>query len=92
MPEPSSDEILAQQLADTDQTLEPVGVAKLKTPDLTLAQIVAAVFASVEPVLTLLGVKLSEIQADAVDDLWKVAAGLLASDAVIRVGRAVGSR
>jgi hypothetical protein len=63
----------------------------LKTPDFTPAQIVAAVFGAILPVLTLVGVELSPAQVAALDDLYKVALGLFAADAGIRIGRAVGN-
>lgn len=63
----------------------------MKTPDITLAQIVAAVLGAVYPILTLLGVDLSPEQRDALDQLILVALGLFGADAAIRVGRAVGT-
>ena len=56
-------------------------------PDITPAQVVAAVVGSIFPVLTLLGVDLTAAQTDAVNQLKYLALGLFGADAVIRVGR-----
>lgn len=56
-------------------------------PDITPAQAIAAVFGAVFPVLTLLGVDLSPVQRDAVEQLKYLALGLLGADAAVRVGR-----
>lgn len=61
-------------------------------PDITPAQVVAAFFASLLPVLTLAGVDLSLEQIDALSDLKLVALGLVGADAAIRVGRNLGGR
>lgn len=58
-------------------------------PDITPAQVIAAVFGAIGPVLTLINVKLAEAQMDALDDLKVIAIGLFVSDAAIRIGRNV---
>lgn len=68
------------------------GTPPLKTPNITLAQIVGAALGALYPVLTLLGVHLSPGETDALDQLKFIALGLFAGDATIRVGRALGNR
>jgi hypothetical protein len=61
-----------------------------KRPDITPAQIVAAVFGALGPVLVLLGVDLDPARDQALDQLKWIALGLFGADAAIRVGRNVG--
>lgn len=65
---------------------------KGKMPDITPAQIIAAVFGALFPALTLIGVDLSAEQKDALEELKWLALGLFGADAAIRVGRNVGGK
>lgn len=63
----------------------------MKTPNITTAQIIGAIFGAVYPVLTLIGVNLNPEQVNALQELNVVAVGLFGADAAIRVGRSVAA-
>lgn len=63
----------------------------MKTPNITTAQIVGAIFGAAYPVITLLGFNLDPAQVDALQQLNVVAVGLFGADAAIRIGRNYGA-
>lgn len=62
-------------------------IFKGQRPDITPAQVIAAFFAAIYPLLTLFGVDLSAEQQDALSQLEVAAIGLFGADAAIRIGR-----
>lgn len=66
-------------------------IFKGSKPDITPAQIVAAVFGAIGPICVLVGLHLSQAQTGAVDDLKLLALGLFGADAAIRIGRNIAA-
>ena len=60
-------------------------------PNITPVQIIAVLIGATFPILTLLGVDLSEPQRAAIEELRFIALGIFGADAAIRVGRNVGN-